>query len=284
MMIFEHEIPSETKLYFGESAKLKRSIERIASDVLYDQKFEEIVTPLFSYHQHQVVEDERELVRVSDAANHHMTLRADSTIDVVRIITKRLGKNSTHKKWFYVQPVYRYPSREQHQVGAEVIGERDVTPLLDSAVNIFKALNVTPLLQISNIAIPLKISKELDIPLSLFKQIEIDKLLAYDVDWLKALVYMEKVSDIDVVIEQVPEFLKEDLRKLKELGEHVEYDNVVLAPLYYAKMRYYDELFFRFIADNRILSRGGRYEDEGLTSSGFALYTDDLIEYLEDSK
>jgi hypothetical protein len=32
-MIYEHEIPTGSKLYFGESAKLKRKLENVASDV-----------------------------------------------------------------------------------------------------------------------------------------------------------------------------------------------------------------------------------------------------------
>jgi len=46
-MIFEHEIPTGSKLYFGESAKIKRNIESIASEMLSQRGFEEIVTPLF---------------------------------------------------------------------------------------------------------------------------------------------------------------------------------------------------------------------------------------------
>ncbi len=44
-MILEHEIPSGSKLYFGNSAKIKREIEKVASDIL-SKGFEEIVTPI----------------------------------------------------------------------------------------------------------------------------------------------------------------------------------------------------------------------------------------------
>ena len=57
-MIFEHEIPSGSRLYFGQSAKIKREIESIASETLEMLGFEEIVTPLFSYHQHECFEDQ----------------------------------------------------------------------------------------------------------------------------------------------------------------------------------------------------------------------------------
>ena len=97
-MILEHEIPNGTKLYFGQSAKVKRRIENIASEILYDNGYEEIVTPLFSYHQHLSIADDKELIRVNDAKNNTLSLRADSTVDVVRIISKRLGRNTKHKK------------------------------------------------------------------------------------------------------------------------------------------------------------------------------------------
>ena len=46
-MIFEHEIPSKSKLYFGECAKVKRDIESVCASTMYENGFEEIVTPLF---------------------------------------------------------------------------------------------------------------------------------------------------------------------------------------------------------------------------------------------
>jgi ATP phosphoribosyltransferase regulatory subunit HisZ len=99
-MILEHEIPNGSKLYFGKSAKIKRLIEQTASKILDDNGYEEIVTPVFSYHQHKSIADERELIKVNDEKNHSLSLRADSTIDVVRIIEKRLGGNITQKNGF----------------------------------------------------------------------------------------------------------------------------------------------------------------------------------------
>ena len=280
-MIFEHEIPEGSKLYFGEAAKRKREIEKIASDVLYKEGFEEIVTPLFSYHQHHSVSDERELIRVNDVQNHNMSLRADSTIDVVRIIDKRLGRNTAHKKWFYIQPVYRYPSLEQYQVGAEFIGEQDLASVLNQSTEIFNRLDLEPLLQISNINIPQKLSELLDISLDDFRHIQIEKFLALDIEWLTKLVYLQYPDQIDDVIAIVPDEIKPELIKIKELCAKIEYKNVVVAPMYYAKMLYYDELFFRVIDGNEIYARGGRYNNEEVTSVGFALYTDTLVEALD---
>ncbi|MDX1294854.1 MAG: ATP phosphoribosyltransferase regulatory subunit [Sulfurimonadaceae bacterium] len=280
-MIFEHEIPEGSKLYFGDAAKQKRRIEQLASEVLYANGFEEIVTPLFSYHQHQSISDERELVRVNDTQNHNMSLRADSTIDVVRIIDKRLGRNTEHKKWFYIQPVFRYPSVEQYQVGAEYIGEPNLGTVLTQAVEIFDKLEITPLLQISNINIPKKLVAMLDLELDDFRHINIEKFLSLGIDWLTKLVYLQRIEQIDEVIAAAPEEIAVELQKIKELCGEIAYDNAVIAPLYYAKMLYYDELYFRVIEGNEIYARGGRYNDEEITSVGFAIYTDALVEKFE---
>lgn len=277
-MIFEHEIPEGSKLYFGDSAKRKRFIEHAASEVLYKEGFEEIVTPIFSYHQHDFISNTKELIRINDTENNKMSLRADSTIDVVRIITKRLGRNTTHSKWFYIQPIYHYPSSEKNQVGAEIIGENDLSTVLNQSIEIFNRLEVEPLLQISNIAIPRKLSELLDLELDDFRHINIQKFLALDIDWLTKLVYLQDPEDVDDVIEIVPAEIKEELLKMREICAKTEYKNKVIAPLYYAKMLYYDELFFRVIKGNEICASGGRYRNDEVTSVGFAIYTDTLIE------
>ena len=45
--VYEHEIPNGSKLYFASSAKLKRQIEQKASEILENEGFSEIVTPIF---------------------------------------------------------------------------------------------------------------------------------------------------------------------------------------------------------------------------------------------
>ena len=67
--VYEHEIPTGSKLYFASSAKLKRQIEQKASEILENEGFSEIVTPFFSYHQHLSV-DATNLLRFIDSLNH----------------------------------------------------------------------------------------------------------------------------------------------------------------------------------------------------------------------
>ena len=86
-MIFEHEIPKGSRLYFGKTAKAKRVLENSVCEILEKNGFEEILTPNFSYSQHQSIEDNKKLIKFSDEENEQVSLRADSTLDVVRIIT-----------------------------------------------------------------------------------------------------------------------------------------------------------------------------------------------------
>ncbi|MDP3302058.1 MAG: ATP phosphoribosyltransferase regulatory subunit [Sulfuricurvum sp.] len=279
-MIFEHEIPEGSRLYFAGTAKTKRFIETKASELLSASGFEEIVTPLFSYHQHLSVSDEWELLRLGDVKNHAMSLRADSTIDVVRIIKKRLGTNTTHKKWFYIQPVYSFPSTEQYQVGAEIIDECNLSVVLNEATAILSALKIEPLLQISNINIPRVLSEMLNLELDDFRHVNIEKFLSLKLEWLTQLVYLEKVEQIEPLLQIVPDVIRDELLKIKKLCMGLQYPNYVIAPLYYAKMLYYDELFFRVIEKNEVYAMGGRYKDEETVSVGFAIYTDALVEAL----
>ena len=278
-MIYEHEIPEGSRLYFGKSASTKRHIERVASEVLVKEGYDEIVTPFLSYHQHQSI-NEKELLRFSDHDNNIISLRADSTIDVVRIVTRRLGRSTEQKKWFYIQPVFRYPSSEIYQIGGERIGEAELESSVKVLGNLLDELNCKPLLQISNIQIPHIISQMLDLPLDVFKSGQLERLLSVDEPWLSKLATLQRVEAIDEVIEVVPDILKAPLQQMKALADECEYERVVMAPLYYTKMRYYDQLFFRFIDGNKVIGSGGSYHFEGVESSGFGLYTDALIETL----
>lgn len=278
-MILEHEIPSGSKLYFGQSAKVKRHIETIASEILDANGFQEIVTPIFSYHQHLSVSDETKLIKVNDSKNNALSLRADSTIDVVRLIEKRLGKNTNQKKWFYIQPVVTYPTTEQYQVGVEFMGEKKLSSVLNLAVNIFSKLDVKPLIQISNIKIPaILVAMFEELNIEDFKHINIDKFISLQVEWLTKLVYLQHVEQIDEVMAIAPKEISLELQKMKDLCSEMSCENSVLAPMYYAKMLYYDELFFRCIQNNEVYARGGRYKNAELTSVGFAIYTDAICE------
>lgn len=275
-MILEHQIPEGSKIYFGEIAKKKREIENLASQLFYENGFEEMITPIFSYHQLKFLPS-KNLIHLTDRNNYPMTLRADSTIDIVKLLLKRVGRNSNNNRWFYIQPIYRYPSFEQYQIGAEIIGGGELQEMLKLNLSLFQKLDFTPILQISNVTIPRKISQELNISIDLFKNIEIKKILALNINWLTQLLYLEDVENLDEVIEISPKFLQEELLKIKQLIQEINYHNIKIAPLYYTQMDYYDNLIFKFLQNNRVFSRGGNYSIDNNSSVGFAIYIDELL-------
>ena len=96
--------------------------------------------------------------------------------------------------------------------------------------------------------------------------------------WLSKLALLKDASELDEIVSLVPDKLKEPLRNLQSVAKSLEYKNLRIVPLYYSKMRYYDSLFFRFLRNNSITASGGSYEIDGKINSGFAVYTDALIE------
>jgi len=274
-MIFEHEIPSGSKLYFGESAKVKRDIEYVASEMLDNLGFEEIVTPLFSYHQHEAFNDKKPLVRLNDEENNEVTLRADSTADVVRIVTKRLGRSTESKKWFYNQPTVTFPTTEQYQIGAEII-DGTFEDVVKTSTLLLSEIGAEPVMQISNIRIPHLLNEKYGVSLEVLKSMHVEQILSADLDWIDALVRVNRVEDLND-ISLFPSDIQEELEKIKEATEKADYANMVISPLFYAKMRYYDSLTFRMFEGNALLAMGGIYSIDGVEAAGFALYTDECV-------
>ena len=282
-MIFEHEIPDGCRLYFGNVAKKKRILENSVSDFFDTLGFLEIVTPNFSYSGHQSIDDETKLIKLNDTNNNQLTLRADSTLDVARIITKRLGRTTDHKKWFYIQPIFLYPSIENYQIGCEWLEHEEISDVINLATQIFGLLKINPLLQIANINIPKIIATEFDIPLDYFKNGEINKLFDLKIEWLNRLIYAQTQEDLEKLYHTLPICLQEEVMKLIQIIGKLEYKNATISPLYYDSMKYYDDIYFRAIEGNETIAKGGSYKSDGVESLGFALCTDNLLKILGDN-
>ncbi len=276
-MIYEHEIPKGSRLYFGEIAKLKRDIEAKASNILEEFGYEEIATPFFSYHQLESL-SQKEIVRLSDEKNRLLALRADSTIDVVRLVTKRLGRSVEHNRWFYIQPVFRFPSSEIYQVGAEYIGSDDLSEPIEILDKILKSVDLEPYLQISNIKIPRLISKKFGISMSVFEDGNLEAILKEDIEWLSKLARLHRFEDLKSVLKVAPDDIREELEKIYKICQKIKSKKVFISPLYYAKMKYYDDLYFRFFEGNYTLGVGGAYRWRELEAVGFAGYIDTILE------
>jgi len=274
-MIFEHEIPSGSRLYFGSSAKIKRQIEAVASLTLESLGFEEIVTPLFSYHQHDAFDEMTHLVRLNDANNNEVTLRADSTTDVVRIVTKRLGRSTGSMKWFYIQPIVTFATKEQYQIGAEIING-DFVEVAQTTATLLQKLDETPIMQVSNIRIPSLLNEKYGVSLEVLKSMHIEQIIKAKLSWIEQLVKIHSIEDLED-LSAFPHDIKEELQRIKEAVSGIEYAKIVISPLFYAKMRYYDALTFRMFEDNALIATGGTYSIDGVEAAGFALFTDECI-------
>ena len=277
-MIHEHEIPQGSQLFFGQCAKDKRDLESLLASFLYNEGFQEIVTPNFSYTQHQSIDNENELIKISDENNNQVSLRADSTLDVARIITKRLGRTTKHKKWFYIQPVFTYPSSENYQIGLEWLEHTNASEVINLCSKTFEQIELKPLIQITNIKIASLVAKNLNISIDLFKDGLISKLFEQKITWLDKLIYASSVTDLENTLDILPSDVKVEVEKLINIASDVKYENITISALYYAKMKYYEDVYFRIIQDNKIVARGGRYTSDGISSIGFALYTNEILE------
>jgi histidyl-tRNA synthetase len=274
-MIKEHEIPKGSKLYFGSSAKAKRDFEARVSSLLESRGFEEIVTPNFSYSQHQSIENAQELIRLSDSSNCELSLRADSTLDVVRIITKRLGRTTSNKKWFYVQPVFSYPSNEYYQIGCEWIEHDRIEDIINLSIDILHQSDTEHTVQLANINIPKLIAQEMGIDISLFKDGDMSALNALKIEWLDELMRVDSIDKLESI--SVPGFLKDEVSFLISVAKKIDSDFVVLSPLYISSLKYYDGIYYRILDTHKVLAKGGKYCSGDLNSLGFALYLDNII-------
>ncbi len=274
-MIFEHEIPSGSKLYFGQSAKIKREIEFVSAELLENLGFAEIVTPIFSYHQQASFNDKKPLLKLNDEENHEVTLRADSTADVVRIVTKRLGRSMESKKWFYIQPTVTFPTKEQYQIGAEVIGG-SFEEIAKTTILLLDEMDAEPMMQIANIRIPHLLNEKYGVSLDVLKSMHVEQIIGTDLPWIEQLVRINSVEDLND-LSLFPSDIQAELEKIKIATEQVKYENMVISPLFYAKMRYYDSLTFRMFEGNSLLAMGGIYTIDSVEAAGFALYTDECV-------
>ncbi|MGX2982338.1 ATP phosphoribosyltransferase regulatory subunit [Helicobacter sp. 23-1045] len=279
-MILGYEVPQGSTIHFGSSAKLKREIEKIAVEIFYENHFEEISTPSFNFTNDERILGKRKIIRISTDGNKQMILRNDNTIDVIKILNRHL-RNLGHKKWFYIQPAFSYPSTQIEQIGAECIGRGDenIASMLCVAVSIFARLDLNPILQIANMKIPRLCADESGMDIEIFSQMQVQKI-AKKHKYLRDLLFVQDKTSLINYTKTAPAFLQSELQKLLASASFCEYENMIFSPLYYPKIGYYDNIFFRAFSGNRVFLRGGKYVIDKIHSSGFAIYTNEIVEFM----
>lgn len=276
-MVLEHEIPKGSKLHFGVSARLKRQIENLSAELFYESGFSEIVTPIFVFQQHQKSFLNRDVISLSSENNYQVSMRNDSTIDVIRIITKRLGRTTSQKKWFYIQPVFSYPTFEYNQIGAECLDESQMPKMIDLAIEIFKRLEIKPILQITNTKIAKKCALESNLDYEYFTKLNVEKLQS--IDFIARLLLVNNLNDLKNAKKSMPHFLQEDIESLIHFCgcSGCSGERAICSPLLCAPVDYYDDLFFKMFLGNSTFLAGGRYCVDNTQSCGFGIYTDSVV-------
>lgn len=278
-MTLGYEVPQGSKIHFGKSARLKREIEDKAVAIFYENGFSEISTPSFTFTDDERILSKRKIIRTSIDNNKQMILRNDNTIDVIKIINRHLKINN--KKWFYIQPAFLYPSTQINQIGAECIGKgaENVANILSVAVSIFLGLGLQPILQIANMKIPKLCALESGLGLEVFSQMQVQKILDSH-SYLREMLYIQSKDSLESYIPKAPNFIKSELQELLDSVSFCEYENMIFSPLYCPKMGYYESLFFRAFSDNKVFLRGGKYTIDGVYSCGFAIYTNEVVDFM----
>ena len=278
-MTLGYEVPQGSKIHFGKSAKMKREIEKMAVEIFYENGFEEIATPSFNFTDDERILSKRKIIRTSIDNNKQMILRNDNTIDVIKIINRHL--KISNKKWFYIQPAFLYPSTQINQIGAECIGEdgANVANILSVAVSIFTALKLKPILQIANMKIPTLCAEESGLGIEVFSQMQVQKILDSH-SYLREMLYIQDKNSLESFAKKAPAFIKGELQELLDSASFCEYENIIFSPLYCPKMGYYESLFFRAFSDNQVFLRGGKYKIDGVHSCGFAIYTNEVVDFM----
>src|SRR5215470_17010659 len=129
-------IPAGVQYFFDEEVKLRRHVERRAMEVFAGWSYDEIILPMFDYHDlfaRGMGEEKAERTyRFVDRDGALLALRPELTSLVARTVATRFIKRERPVRLCYSGEVFRYDdpaeraAHEFHQLGIEHIGEADI--------------------------------------------------------------------------------------------------------------------------------------------------------------
>ncbi len=129
-------IPAGVQYFFDDEVKLRRYVERRAMEVFAGWSYDEIILPMFDYHDlfaRGMGEEKAERTyRFVDRDGALLALRPELTSLVARTVATRFIKRERPVRLCYSGEVFRYDepteraAREFHQLGVEQIGEPDI--------------------------------------------------------------------------------------------------------------------------------------------------------------
>jgi ATP phosphoribosyltransferase regulatory subunit len=129
-------IPAGVQYFFDDEVKLRRYVERRAMETFAGWSYDEIILPMFDYHDlfaRGMGEEKAERTyRFVDRDGALLALRPELTTLVARTVATRFIKRERPVRLCYSGEVFRYDepteraAREFHQLGVEHVGEPSV--------------------------------------------------------------------------------------------------------------------------------------------------------------
>jgi ATP phosphoribosyltransferase regulatory subunit len=126
-------IPAGVQYFFDDEVRLRRDVERQAMEVFAGWSYDEIILPMFDYHdlfaRGMGAERAEKTYRFVDRDGALLALRPELTSLVARTVATRFLRRPRPVRLCYSGEVFRYDepteraAREFHQLGLEQIGE-----------------------------------------------------------------------------------------------------------------------------------------------------------------
>ncbi len=130
-------IPAGVQYFFDEEVRLRRHVERQAMEVFAGWSYDEIIVPMFDYHdlfaRGMGAERAERTYRFTDRDGALLALRPEMTSLVARTVATRFVQRERPIRLCYSGEVFRYDepteraAREFHQLGIEQIGQPSPT-------------------------------------------------------------------------------------------------------------------------------------------------------------
>ncbi|MCD6157760.1 MAG: histidine--tRNA ligase [Euryarchaeota archaeon] len=306
--------PRGTRDFDPKEMAIRRAVEGIFREVFETYGFQEIMTPTFERAElfieksgEQVLE---EMYFFEDKSGRKLVLRPELTLPTMRFYFSELRVLQKPLKLYYVSNVFRYEEpqkgryREFWQIGCEIIEgdpKRTLIEGLDIVREILSRFKILEMCEIKlgNMSIVRKILKLLGIQddRRIIRAIDKD-----DIDTIKSLTTERQFRIIEMLIKTDIEGLKHELpevsNELKEyerfISELQNLDIPVRGDLGITRgWDYYEgyvfEVYAPWLGAEKQICGGGFYdlsdvfEEEKITTFGFAFGLDRLIDALKDA-
>ncbi|NOY78842.1 MAG: ATP phosphoribosyltransferase regulatory subunit [Calditrichaeota bacterium] len=281
------QLPPGVVDYYFKRAEKRRNLEQRLRDQFRLQGFQEVITPTFEYFDvfRRGMRDDllNQSYRFFNRDGDLLTLRADSTCAVARLVATKLTPSPLPLRLFYINPVFRKEAphagkfSEFVQAGVELIGTNTVTAdfeLLKTAITTLQTIGLSRFqINLGHVGVVNAILTEAGLSSNDQETIRFflgEKRLP-ELD--QFLVSRSISSDIQDILRQLPLWVgkEEILKKLEALSGSFQID-AILTHLNALYRRLNDENLLQFVTFDLGNLKGMRY----YTGILFEIFTQNL--------